>query len=87
MKNPAKFNMKVKKEILARDRKCIICWELGFWSFHHVYFWQDAEYWDDRNNVNKWVLLCNNHHLEAHSCKRWEGIRQDCINYLKNIYG
>ena len=64
----AKFNSDTKKEILFRDRYCIICKKNNKYEditdYHHVYFWIEAEYWENRNDVNKWVWLCRNCHNE-----------------------
>lgn len=80
----AKFSTKTKREVLERDKTCIICgkqWE----DVHHVLFGLDAEYWPDRNNSDKWVLLCRVDHMNAHACHRWEWVRQRCIDYLNNL--
>jgi len=82
----AKFNTKTKWEIKERDEYCIICWQ-EWTDFHHIYFSQEAEYWKDRNNSDKWVLLCRLCHWKAHWCKRWEWVRQECILYIKEYYG
>lgn len=80
----AKFSVETKKQIIERDKCCIIC--ANPWTdAHHVYFWTECEYWKNRNDVNKWVLLCRLDHAKAHACTKWEGIRQKCIDYLKKI--
>ena len=76
----AKFSQKTKELIAERDRNCIFCTKS--WPPHHVYFWIEAERNEDRNNVDRWVILCMEHHLKAHACKRGEWIRQKCIDYL-----
>ena len=83
---PAKFSKETKWAIMIRDKQCIICWK-PITDIHHVFFSQQAEYWDDRNDINKWVGLCREDHDLVHWCKQWEWIRQFCIVYLKNIYG
>lgn len=81
----AKFSKEIKAAILIRDKHCIIC-NKPITDIHHVFFWTECEYLEDRNNVNKWVWLCRDHHNEVHWCKQLEWIRQECINYLLSIY-
>ena len=78
MKNVAKFSNKVKQEIVERDMCCILCGKQGH-SCHHVLFWMEAEYTPDRNNANKWVLLCFDCHNKAHWDKE---TREKCKRYL-----
>lgn len=86
----AKFSKETKEQILNRDLYCIICktkWEYNnITDYHHVFFWIEAEYWDDRNDVNKWVWLCRNCHYEIHHWKDWnnETYRNICKEYIKN---
>lgn len=54
-------------------------------DYHHSFFGLDKNYWEDRNNANQWILLCREHHEEAHLFKSWNWIRQDCINYLASL--
>lgn len=82
----AKFSNYIKKQILDRDIVCIICWK-QWTDIHHIFFSQEAEYSDDRNNIDKGNLLCRDCHNKAHSCKRWEWVRQQCINYITKKYG
>lgn len=82
----AKFSKEIKAAILIRDKHCIIC-SKWITDIHHVYFWTESEYWKDRNDINKGVGLCRDHHLEVHWCKQWEWLRQYFINYLNSIYG
>ncbi len=78
----AKFSVETKKAILERDKCCIICWN-EWTDVHHFLFWTQCEYWKDRNNINKWVLLCRPCHAKCHACSKWEWIRQQTIDYLK----
>lgn len=82
----AKFSNKTKQEIYNRDKVCIICW-INNWlfDFHHIYFWIESNYNENRNDINQWVMICRNCHTFAHSCKRWEWVRQECIDYIKNL--
>lgn len=88
MKNTkAKFSKANKLAIYERDNWCcIICWQQAT-DCHHVYFGTESNYWKDRNDITQWVLLDRDCHNEAHSFKKGYWIRQDCIIYLKNLYG
>ena len=81
----ARFSTEVKTEICIRDKVCILSWE-PWHSVHHVYYWVDSNRWENRNDVDQWVLLSFEKHLEVHWCSKWEGVRQECINYLENYY-
>jgi hypothetical protein len=80
----AKFSRETKGKILIRDMRCIFC-EKEITDIHHIFYWTECEYWEDRNNINKWVWVCRADHDECHSCKKWEGKRQWAINYIRNI--
>ena len=85
MKNTkAKFSNKTKQIILDRDVCCIICGKPGT-DCHHVYFGMESEYWKDRNDANKGVLLCREDHNMAHSCSSWEWVRHECIQYAESL--
>lgn len=77
----AKFTNRIKEAIVERDTACIIC-SKQWTDCHHVSFWTESNYGLDRNNINQWVLLCRDCHWLAHACKKWEWVRQECINYL-----
>ena len=80
----AKFSTEVKTEICKRDKLCIFC--ASPWTdCHHVYFWTETNYWENRNELDQWVLVCRKCHEEIHSCSQWEGKRQEAINYLINL--
>ena len=78
----AKFSIDTKRKIYERDVVCIFCWNTWI-DIHHVFYSQESNYWEDRNEVNQGVLVCRAAHLEIHSCNMWEGKRQEAINYLK----
>lgn len=80
----AKFSNEVKKAMLDRDKQCIICWA-PWTDCHHVYFWTESNYDDNRNDLDQGVILCRKCHNLAHSCKQWEWVRQKCIDYLLTI--
>ena len=82
----AKYNTKQKEIIWNRDNWCcIICWINSPIHFHHVYFSQEAMYTKDRNDPKYWVCICDYHHRMAHSCAKWEWIRQEAIKYITNL--
>ena len=80
----AKFSPKTKQEIFQRDwGRCIFCTEIAV-NAHHVYFGTESNYKDNRNDLNQWISVCLNCHLEIHWCWIWEGKREQAVNYLKN---
>ena len=82
----AKFTNKTKEAIYERDWYCcIICGNNTSLHFHHCKFGTDSNYSSTRNDVSEWVTICANHHLECHWCSKWEGARQECIDYLNNL--
>lgn len=81
----AKFSNNTKTEICKRDKLCIFC-NNPWTDCHHVFYSQETNYWEDRNEVDQWVLVCRKHHEEIHSCSMWEWKRQEAINYLQNYY-
>ena len=81
----AKFSIDTKKQIYNRDKVCIFCGN-PWTDCHHVFYSQETNYWEDRNEVNQGVLVCRTHHEEIHSCSMWEGKRQEAILYLKEYY-
>ena len=81
----AKFSTEVKTQICTRDQVCIFCWNAWI-DVHHIFYSQETNYWEDRNEVNQWVLVCRAAHEEIHSCSMWEGKRQEAILYLKEYY-
>ena len=80
--NTAKFTVETKKLIVERDITCVLCNKQGT-DVHHVYFSQQCEYWPERNDINKWVLLCRLCHAKCHACASGEWERQEVILYLK----
>jgi len=82
----AKFENKTKEQIYNRDWKiCVICWTNSQLQFHHVFFWTESNYESNRNQADQWVTICCDCHLLAHSCKQWEWVRQEAIDYLNNL--
>lgn len=84
---PARFTSKTKAEILIRDKSCILC-SSPIQDYHHIYYWWQAEYWEDRNNSDKWVGLCRTCHEKIHHFSDWESqtLRKKCIEYIKSLY-
>lgn len=71
---------------LARDGWCVICGTTTDLDRpHHIFYWNMAEYWPDRNNLEKLVTICRSHHHKLHF--EWgNNYRDECIQYLKNIW-
>lgn len=75
----------VKEYIIERDRVCIICEHEYIQTCHHCYFWNDAMYWENRNDPEYLVWLCDKCHYKTH----FDGnndYREQCINYLTEYY-
>lgn len=78
------ISKKLKEDIVYRDLDCIICWD-WIQVVHHCYFWDQAMYWEDRNDIKYCCGLCNNCHHQLHF--EWGNTyRQDCIDYITNYY-
>lgn len=82
---PAKFSSKTKAEILIRDKNCIFC-DKPITDIHHVFYSNEANRTQTRNNVDQGVWCCRDCHNEIHSCTTKQGKRQEAIDYLNNIY-
>ena len=84
----AKFSQETKEEILNRDKhRCILCESISILQVHHVLFWTETLYNEDRNTEKNWVTVCANCHWEkVHACRKWEWERQECIDYLNTLY-
>lgn len=86
MKYPAKFNTTTKEKIYNRDNcHCIFCNAVTNLQFHHIYYWTESIYTKDRNKPHMWVTVCMKHYLEIRSCSKWEGKRQQAIDYINNL--
>lgn len=81
-----KISKEVKEYIIERDRVCIICEHEYIQAIHHCYYWDMAMYWEDRNDPEYLVWLCDKDHHILHF-EWWNDYRQFCIDYLKNYYG
>ena len=80
----AKFSQTTRQSIYERDWGiCIFCHDRSV-TAHHIYFWCESNYDDDRNNISQWVTVCQDHHSEIHSCSKWSWKRQEAIEYLLN---
>jgi hypothetical protein len=42
----------------------------------------NAEYWKNRNDANKLVLLCHDHHYKIHFQEWWRELNNKCKEYL-----
>ena len=80
----AKFTTKTKQAIVERDVYCRLCWKQGS-EVHHLYFGTQTNYWDNRNDIDQWILVCRDCHTDIHSCSKWEGKRQEAILYVENL--
>ena len=74
------FSKKMKEEVMERDGGCIICGDTYTIELHHIYYWWEAEYWPNRNDANKIVWLCKQHHHELHF-EWWNNWREICKTY------
>lgn len=81
----AKFSKKIKEDMFLRDGSCIFC-KITHTQAHHCFYWIEAQRDEHRNDLNRWVAVCNEHHLEIHWCWRWKGKRQEAIEYLDKLY-
>ena len=82
----AKYNTKQKEAMYERDNKCcVLCWSTQAIQFHHCFFWTESMYSKDRNDPKYWVTVCALCHLDIHSCSKWEGKRQEAIDYITNL--
>ena len=81
----AKFLQKAKQEIYERDGWCcVICWK-PWTDYHHAKFGTEANYWLNRNKAKEGCIVCRDDHNNAHSCKRWEWVRQQCVDYVNKL--
>lgn len=78
----AKFTKETKEKIYARDKVCIFCWNNSNLHFHHLFFWTESIYTNNRNDIDQGVTACWDCHSEIHWCAKSEGKRQEAINYL-----
>ncbi len=83
----ALFSKETKVQIFERDKHCLFCPD-AIQDYHHIFYGWNAEYWEERNNVDKWVWLCRHHHELIHHFTDWssQSIREQCIRYLKEYY-
>lgn len=75
-------------KVYERDwYKCIVEWctNRNVTLPHHANFWIEANYSDNRNDVDQLVTLCQEHHYEIHHWK-WQYLREYCKDYLDNFY-
>ena len=80
-----KVTKEVAKYVLQRDDMCIICKKEQISQIHHCYYWKDAIYTDNRNDIDQLVWLCETCHILLHF--HWDNnYRQECIDYLQNYY-
>ena len=84
----ARFLQDIKQEISDRDwYECIINKCENRWiDYHHTLFWTDVIYNETRNTKLNWVLVCRTCHEEIHATRKWQGKRQEAIDYLIDYY-
>jgi hypothetical protein len=70
---------------LARDWGCVICGTTSDLDRpHHILYGNMAEYWPDKNNLDRLVTICRSDHHKIHF--EWgNNYREDCINYLQYL--
>ena len=81
-----KITPEVARNVQARDGYCIICEYWIISEIHHVFYWNEANYSDSRNDTDQLVWLCNKCHYILHS-SGWNEYREFTKNYLKSFYG
>ena len=81
-----KITPEVAYEVQARDWYCIICEYWTISEIHHVFYWNEANYSDSRNDPDQLVWLCNKCHYILHSSGGNE-YRELTKKYLKSFYG
>ena len=66
--NTKRLITKETKEIVyERDGgKCVFCWRHTQDHFHHLYWWIESEYSEDRNRPEAIVLACSDCHTLCH---------------------
>ena len=75
------------EQAFSRDKGCVICWtQFDLDRPHHILYWNMAEYWPEKNNLDRVVTICRIHHYQLHF--QWDNdYRQFCIDYLTEYYG
>lgn len=84
----AYFTPETKAQILIRDKQCVIEWcTEAISDYHHVFFWAEAQYDSGRNDADRGVWLCKEHHHEIHHGIKWiwKDLNNECKEYLWNI--
>lgn len=77
------LNSDIISQVYTRDWfKCILCWSKTLDLPHHVLYWIESEYWEDRNNINKLVTLCKADHFKIHHQSWWKELNNKCKEYL-----
>lgn len=77
----------INDEIHVRDKnQCIIqgckLYVENGKKFHH-----EPQGADKEDRLECGVTLCDGHHYERHHGENSEAIRQECVDYLKKLYG
>ncbi len=83
-----KITKEVAREVYERDNwQCILCGSHDIDIPHHVFHGSEAQYDEGRNNPDRLVTVCRDCHYTIHFKKGGSQLREECKNYLKNIYG
>lgn len=85
-KNTVRKVTKETKEIVyERDGgKCVFCKRPTQDHFHHIYWWMESEYSENRNDPDRLVLACYDCHTICHT-KETKKYRLLWKEYIKNI--
>lgn len=79
----AKFSTKTKQAIYERDNGCcILCWINYPLVAHHAFYWDYANRWPNRNDIDQWVTICHQEHSEIHWGNKEK--RKYCMDYLSS---
>ena len=75
----------VAQQVMERDMVCILCHEEPIEEVHHVFYWDQAQYDQWRNNLDRLVWLGKICHHKLHF--EWgNNYRELTKQYLKAIY-
>lgn len=77
----------VKRRVYERDKwVCVFCHKHTKDHFHHILWWQEAEYWIEKNYANKLVLACHDCHTLCHHSDKSKEYREKGKKYIEEYY-
>lgn len=80
------ISKETKEIVYERDwGKCVFCKHSTKDHFHHIYWWLESEYTEDRNNPDKLILACSDCHTKCHT-KETKKYRELWKQYITNYY-